>query len=181
MLIFFLMIRRPPRSTRTDTLFPYTTLFRSPDAAYRRRDEGRGGGTGRRAVRHHLLPRHADPGAARQVARQGAGRGGGARRFRLSALWAPQAVGDRRGTGPPDRPPVAVQGGGASRQSPDGAVGRGARARTGPHLGQEGRGGEPRRGRLLSRPRPRLPYPPPALPRAQIGRASCRERVCQYV
>src|SRR3546814_15542520 len=35
-LCFFLMIRRPPRSTRTDTLFPYTTLFRSavtgPDA-----------------------------------------------------------------------------------------------------------------------------------------------------
>src|SRR3546814_16955303 len=28
--IFFLMIRRPPRSTRTYTLFPYTTLFRSP-------------------------------------------------------------------------------------------------------------------------------------------------------
>src|SRR3546814_17396520 len=28
-LMFFLMIRRPPRSTRTDTLFPYTTLFRS--------------------------------------------------------------------------------------------------------------------------------------------------------
>src|SRR3546814_14816611 len=27
------MIRRPPRSTRTDTLFPYTTLFRSPQAA----------------------------------------------------------------------------------------------------------------------------------------------------
>src|SRR3546814_4090315 len=26
------MIRRPPRSTRTDTLFPYTTLFRSPPA-----------------------------------------------------------------------------------------------------------------------------------------------------
>src|SRR3546814_6359170 len=31
--IFFLMIRRPPRSTRTDTLFPYTTLFRSRLAA----------------------------------------------------------------------------------------------------------------------------------------------------
>src|SRR3546814_11675706 len=29
---FFLMIRRPPRSTRTDTLFPYTTLFRSDTA-----------------------------------------------------------------------------------------------------------------------------------------------------
>src|SRR3546814_19532041 len=28
--IFFLMILLPPRSTRTDTLFPYTTLFRSP-------------------------------------------------------------------------------------------------------------------------------------------------------
>src|SRR3546814_5095082 len=27
--VFFLMIRRPPRSTRTDTLFPYTPLFRS--------------------------------------------------------------------------------------------------------------------------------------------------------
>src|SRR3546814_175558 len=29
---FFLMLRRPPRSTRTDTLFPYTTLFRSSQA-----------------------------------------------------------------------------------------------------------------------------------------------------
>src|SRR3546814_5594799 len=28
-VFFFLMLRRPPRSTRTDTLFPYTTLFRS--------------------------------------------------------------------------------------------------------------------------------------------------------
>src|SRR3546814_12375490 len=33
-VLFFLMIRRPPRSTRTDTLFPYTTLFRS----YRKSD-----------------------------------------------------------------------------------------------------------------------------------------------
>src|SRR3546814_19927251 len=29
LFVFFVMIRRPPRSTRTDTLFPYTTLFRS--------------------------------------------------------------------------------------------------------------------------------------------------------
>src|SRR3546814_4850911 len=29
LVFFFVMIRRPPRSTRTDTLFPYTTLFRS--------------------------------------------------------------------------------------------------------------------------------------------------------
>src|SRR3546814_7665461 len=33
---FFLMIRRPPRSTRTDTLFPYTTLFRSCEGARRK-------------------------------------------------------------------------------------------------------------------------------------------------
>src|SRR3546814_18933331 len=32
MYFFFLMIRLPPRSTRTDTLFPYTTLFRSNHA-----------------------------------------------------------------------------------------------------------------------------------------------------
>src|SRR3546814_3398298 len=56
--LFFLMIRRPPRSTRTDTLFPYTTLFRSgrrregasardgPAAAARR--EGRRSRRGRR-------------------------------------------------------------------------------------------------------------------------------------
>src|SRR3546814_16354271 len=32
LFLLFLMIRQPPRSTRTDTLFPYTTLFRSPGA-----------------------------------------------------------------------------------------------------------------------------------------------------
>src|SRR3546814_11312349 len=37
--VFSLMIRRPPRSTRTATLFPYTTLFRSAQAA--RRGEAR--------------------------------------------------------------------------------------------------------------------------------------------
>src|SRR3546814_1353119 len=40
-MFFFLMIRRPPRSTRTDTLFPYTTLFRSAD----RRHRAAGGGS----------------------------------------------------------------------------------------------------------------------------------------
>src|SRR3546814_12313744 len=40
--VFFLMIRRPPRSTRTDTLFPYTTLFRSPGHRRQRRQPGRG-------------------------------------------------------------------------------------------------------------------------------------------
>src|SRR3546814_8402882 len=40
------MIRRPPRSTRTDTLFPYTTLFRSPAPATAA--PGAGGGDGHR-------------------------------------------------------------------------------------------------------------------------------------
>src|SRR3546814_12608250 len=40
-VFFFLMIRRPPRSTRTDTLFPYTTLFRSPYRRAARRAGGR--------------------------------------------------------------------------------------------------------------------------------------------
>src|SRR3546814_6723544 len=35
----FLMIRRPPRSTRTDTLFPYTTLFRSQPAQEEQAEE----------------------------------------------------------------------------------------------------------------------------------------------
>src|SRR3546814_16867080 len=39
-LFFFLMIRRPPRSTRTDTLFPYTTLFRSVGADFLRHSLG---------------------------------------------------------------------------------------------------------------------------------------------
>src|SRR3546814_7011252 len=45
------MIRRPPRSTRTDTLFPYTTLFRSPAWSCRPgtggRDEAKGWSCGR--------------------------------------------------------------------------------------------------------------------------------------
>src|SRR3546814_14869290 len=38
MYFVFLMLRRPPRSTRTDTLFPYTTLFRSPPLRKHRRN-----------------------------------------------------------------------------------------------------------------------------------------------
>src|SRR3546814_5614635 len=45
---FFLRIRRPPRSTRTDTLFPYTTLFRSSTKKHSREQEedGNAGNTG---------------------------------------------------------------------------------------------------------------------------------------
>src|SRR3546814_1876352 len=45
------MIRRPPRSTRTDTLFPYTTLFRSRHAQDRQGDPRRTGQIGPRARR----------------------------------------------------------------------------------------------------------------------------------
>src|SRR3546814_7494343 len=53
--IFFLMIRRPPRSKRTDTLVPYTTLFRSRDAAG---DPQCRGDRQRQPARH--LPGHGD-------------------------------------------------------------------------------------------------------------------------
>src|SRR3546814_17304612 len=42
MILSFLMIRQPPRSTRTDTLFPYTTLFRSDcDLEFRKLEQQR--------------------------------------------------------------------------------------------------------------------------------------------
>src|SRR3546814_7620056 len=46
------MIRRPPRSTRTDTLFPYTTLFRSCEG----RGRLGGGAHGSRGVQRHPSP-----------------------------------------------------------------------------------------------------------------------------
>src|SRR3546814_4731690 len=71
LLFFFLMIRRPPRSTRTDTLFPYTTLFRSVrHAAGDRRDILRAGAPGdmRRDVGGLQLDDGVIPGA--RIARQ---------------------------------------------------------------------------------------------------------------
>src|SRR3546814_13369171 len=50
-IFFFLMIRRPPRSTRTDTLFPYTTLFRSRFPAPLQR--GKAVFAAKRAARYH--------------------------------------------------------------------------------------------------------------------------------
>src|SRR3546814_14006216 len=52
---FFLMIRRPPRSTRTDTLFPYTTLFRSSGRAGRCRFHVSGINPRARATRNILI------------------------------------------------------------------------------------------------------------------------------
>src|SRR3546814_16630378 len=51
------MIRRPPGSTRTDTLFPYTTLFRSDEA------EGDGGGPGGVVGAVSVVDEAAEPGA----------------------------------------------------------------------------------------------------------------------
>src|SRR3546814_7724640 len=73
--VFFLMIRRPPRTTRTDTLFPYTTLFRSRgDRASRPprpRAEGaaRDCGRDRAALRPDLCRREAPPPQARALSR----------------------------------------------------------------------------------------------------------------
>src|SRR3546814_14503362 len=100
------MIRRPPRSTRTDTLFPYTTLFRSRDEPDDVRD-----------LRHGQdIVRSAAGGEPCPWARIGRRRGCEAR---TADLWA----------------------------AGDGIAGAGTRA-----------------GAF-----------------DQIGRASCRERVCQYV
>src|SRR3546814_9956870 len=57
-VIFFLMIRRPPRSTRTDTLFPYTTLFRSCTGDRRCLCD--------RGLLHDSGAGHVDPGARRR-------------------------------------------------------------------------------------------------------------------
>src|SRR3546814_17180162 len=51
--VFLLMIRRPPRSTRTDTLFPYTTLFRSGVEHLEAEDLDAAGGRSRAAADEH--------------------------------------------------------------------------------------------------------------------------------
>src|SRR3546814_12305969 len=99
-VFFFLKIRRPPESTRTDTLFPYPTLFRSP----RRR--------GRPPVRPRRAPRRAGTlaardgprlpllrlaGRARGDARLGA-RGGPADALRWALARPRPGRGDRKST-----------------------------------------------------------------------------------
>src|SRR3546814_12121867 len=73
------MIRRPPRSTRTDTLFPYTTLFRSRDRPAPR--------TQFRAAERHGLQRSAGalPAGGAGGVRHAAGRAAGGDRRALSA------------------------------------------------------------------------------------------------
>src|SRR3546814_17738595 len=126
------MILRPPRSTLTDTLFPYTTLFRS----WRRGGAGRGEDHGidrpaaRRAWRHDRIGagRHLPWRAARLwhrlAARQppGADRRGGRRDLSrrqgdhpILAVRQSAAARDRGGAYPPDRKSVVEGTGVAGR------------------------------------------------------------------
>src|SRR3546814_11701664 len=83
----FLIIRRPPRSTRTDTLFPYTTLFRSAGRRVAVR-LCRGAAVERRRMAGK--PRHGGAeGRVRPVAA----------RYRLGARARPRAGGEGRRTG----------------------------------------------------------------------------------
>src|SRR3546814_15943839 len=70
----FLLIRRPPRPTRTDTLFPYTTLFRSP------RHQGQAGHSRARvvtvAVQARQLQLSVDPAGPRSAGGQAQRRSG---------------------------------------------------------------------------------------------------------
>src|SRR3546814_11652537 len=91
LFFFFLMIRRPPRSTRTDTLFPYTTLFRS----LRRADLCQP-----RARLRALLDALADPQPALYPVPAG-GQGGGL--VRRAVLRGTEAPAGQRGRRPADR------------------------------------------------------------------------------
>src|SRR3546814_20060121 len=129
------MIRRPPRSTRTDTLFPYTTLFRSVEACLD-------------AFGLHEERRGAAPGAEQQRA--------AAKLVIVDADHATVARGvdDVR----------SVEAGGADVRPVAGACAAKRRAK--------------RVGAVFH-------HQPPVLfgdfPDAEIGRASCRERLCQSV
>src|SRR3546814_10985889 len=140
----FLMIRRPPRSTRTDTLFPYTTLFRSdrvvaPEAAAngRRRRGGR-----MRAALGRLKPLQ-------------------------SPFSVPPADADRPALEEPhDKRPVRAGG------------------RAGDRVEPRDRGGivDPELARLQDEAGPVREEAIEVVDQpGQIGRASCRERVCQSV
>src|SRR3546814_7901805 len=81
---FFLMIRRPPRSTRTDTLFPYTTLFRSGRFEVAVRRPARAAGPGRVP---HRLGRHPGGGAVQRHRRPGQRRRGFDPSWRLDETY----------------------------------------------------------------------------------------------
>src|SRR3546814_3573886 len=94
-VFFFLMIRLPPRSTRTDTLFPYTTLFRSAAGAAGKRAAGlllpsavvQGLGEGReKSIRGDGPPVRPKKPLARMGAMPGRSSAAGAEIFSVSAV-----------------------------------------------------------------------------------------------
>src|SRR5881394_809583 len=181
LFFFFLMIRRPPRSTLDGTLFPYTTLFRSRPlvprergARDRRRDPRRVSGA--------LLPTAGSAGAARAAAvppgrsrlphRAGARRG-----LARAAAWQRREA--RRAGGPECALPAgwpedrelrhrrAIGRPGVRAGPRPGARGGTARVRVHRHLDQPGarhgglagvvRSGPPQKGRVPALPDPRRP------------------------
>src|SRR3546814_19402628 len=125
------MIRRPPRSTRTDTLFPYTTLFRSF-------------GGGRRRQRQKSF-RHVPPSRCRAASRE-------SRRYAsLGSHSRKQSAASRQDV------PITAEG-----KLHSALIIREPRS----SLPQHRRARRDREAKFMS---------------VKIGRASCRERVCQYV
>src|SRR3546814_2064130 len=132
LFVFFLMLRRPPRSTRTDTLFPYTTLFRSPRRRRRRSRPGRAAGKlphergreGRRrsageAVRRALRRvRHGRVGTAHRAQASTHG----VIRFAKAAAGGPLLMGEldalAKALDEPARPLLAIVAGSSSEEHP---------------------------------------------------------------
>src|SRR3546814_12025152 len=138
LLLFFLMIRRPPRSTRTDTLFPDTTLFRSHRP--HRRHVGSVGGAlghrpdagdpvrGRRSVQL-VVGLTGPPGGVRRGHERGGPRraaGAPAPRRRPSALTRSRRRSRRRRPRPPHVPRTRHSTGGTAPAPPTrtGQIGR---------------------------------------------------------
>src|SRR3546814_1785972 len=210
------MILRPPRSTRTDTLVPYTTLFRSqhrlvrPAAIYRTAPGP--GAAPLEAGRHAPIPSAACPASTDRSARPRCFRAHPGRES-PSVLSRPARLRDameRIAAAPAEKRPLAPAGPGVTEKVPSfrtaphqhcpnrHAARRGRRART--HIIHPYALPFERRqpGKERDRPhrsdgnvdpvialRVRTPQRQSRFARAppdeQIGRASCRERVCQYV
>src|SRR3546814_18204578 len=133
-LFFFLMIRRPPRSTRTDTLFPYTTLFRSRQARSRARHPPARGCSGeRRGDRGRRRRRRPRPlSRSRRRAREARRHVGPRSRAVRGRSWPHHGLrpqdrlgGLRDPLGPPRCGPAAHPRGGPPRRPPPAGGGHG--------------------------------------------------------
>src|SRR3546814_4059422 len=175
-LFLCLSIQAPPISTRTDTLFPYATLFRSFSRA-----GGRSGRAAGAALHRQLplcggeVPRGLRPGArgpppavSRRALPHAARAAGGHLRQSASGQGRRSRLRDRRAL---SGDPVLLRRGSADERRGGGGA---ARARGGP-FHPEPAAAHPRPARRLTAP----PYPAGAPPMggSQIGRATCGEKV----